>query len=69
VIEIVPPAVDTDLGGAGLHTMGVPLDAYCDAVIASLEAGQLEFGYGFSEKARLASPAEIAEIVARMAQR
>jgi uncharacterized oxidoreductase len=25
VIEIIPPAVDTDLGGPGLHTFGVPM--------------------------------------------
>ena len=33
VIEIIPPAVDTDLGGPGLHTFGVPLDEFADAVI------------------------------------
>lgn len=69
VIEIVPPAVNTDLGGAGLHATGVPLDEYGDAVFRSLERGDLEFGYGFSEKARLASRAEIDEIHERMNQR
>lgn len=63
VIEIVPPAVNTDLGGVGLHASGVPRDEYCDAVIQSLKSGALEFGYGFSERARLASRAEIDEIL------
>jgi uncharacterized oxidoreductase len=34
VIEVVPPAVNTDLGGPGLHDFGEPLDAYADSVIA-----------------------------------
>jgi uncharacterized oxidoreductase len=69
VVELVPPAVNTDLGGAGLHASGVPLDEYCDAAAASLERGDLEIGYGFSEKARLASRAEIDDILKRMSQR
>lgn len=40
VLEIVPPAVNTDLGGAGLHTFGVPVDAFADAVLARLAAGE-----------------------------
>src|SRR5262249_39080729 len=69
VIEVIPPAVNTDLGGAGLHTSGVPLDEFSDSVFQGLERGLLEIGYGFSEKARLASRAEIDEIVKRMNQR
>lgn len=66
VIEIVPPAVNTDLGGVGLHATGVPLDEYADSVFAALATDAVEFGYGFSEKARLATRAEIDEIVKRM---
>src|SRR6185312_15994897 len=32
VIEIIPPAVNTDLGGPGLHTFGVPLNEFADSV-------------------------------------
>jgi uncharacterized oxidoreductase len=64
----VPPAVNTDLGGAGLHTMGVPLDEFADAVWAGLGGDALEIGYGFAEKARLASRAELDEISKRMSQ-
>jgi len=48
VIEIVPPAVNTDLGGAGLHTSGVDLNEFADAVFVGLEKGDLEIGYGMS---------------------
>lgn len=66
VIEIAPPAVQTDLGGVGLHTFGVPLDEFADAVIKDVEKGELEVGYGFSEKARKASREEIDAIFAQM---
>ena len=55
VIEIIPPAVNTELGGAGLHTHGVPLEEFADAVMARVAAGELEVGYGFSEESRRAS--------------
>lgn len=47
VIEIVPPAVQTHLGGAEPH--GAPLDAFCDAVFAGLEAGRPRIGFGVTE--------------------
>ena len=49
VVEIIPPAVDTDLGGPGLHTFGAPLDAFADDVAARLAAGELEIAYGTAE--------------------
>jgi uncharacterized oxidoreductase len=66
VIEIAPPAVDTDLGGPGLHTFGVNLDEFADAVMPRLAAGELEIGYGFAEEARGASRVELDEIFIRM---
>ncbi|WP_046213581.1 SDR family oxidoreductase [Paenibacillus wulumuqiensis] len=48
VIEIAPPAVNTDLGGAGLHTHGEPLDAFADGIFEGLQAGLSEIGYGTS---------------------
>ncbi|WP_274648857.1 SDR family oxidoreductase [Paenibacillus humicola] len=49
VIEIAPPAVNTDLGGAGLHTQGEPLDAFTDGIFNNLAKGKQEIGYGTSE--------------------
>ncbi|NGZ76941.1 SDR family oxidoreductase [Saccharibacillus alkalitolerans] len=49
IIEIAPPAVNTDLGGAGLHTQGEPLDAFADSIFKGLEEGRAEIGYGTSE--------------------
>ena len=58
VIEIVPPGVQTDLGGPGLHDFGVPLPEFTDAVMKALERDELEIGYGTAEKARAASREE-----------
>ncbi|MBU1106199.1 MAG: SDR family NAD(P)-dependent oxidoreductase [Candidatus Riflebacteria bacterium] len=59
VIEIVPPAVNTDLGGPGLHTFGVPVNEFAIGIFKGLEAQQLEIGFGTSEKALRMSRDEI----------
>ncbi|PWW06572.1 putative oxidoreductase [Paenibacillus cellulosilyticus] len=48
VVEVAPPAVATDLGGAGLHTQGEPLDAFADAIFNELAWDSKEIGYGTS---------------------
>src|SRR4051794_20161731 len=68
VIELAPPAVNTDLGGPGLHTFGVNLDEFADAVFPRLRAGDLEIGYGFAEQAQKASRQELDEMFRRMNQ-
>jgi uncharacterized oxidoreductase len=68
VIEIVPPAVNTDLGGAGLHTFGVPVDEFADAAMAGLREGELEITYGFSAQASHASRDELGAMFSRMNQ-
>jgi len=55
VLEIIPPAVDTDLGGVGLHTWGVPLKDFADAAFAQLREGKREATYGFSDDWKNAS--------------
>lgn len=58
VVEIVPPAVDTDLGGVGLHTFGESVDAFSDHVFTKLQEGEVEFGFNLSEEWRKASREE-----------
>lgn len=66
VIEIIPPAVNTDLGGVGLHTFGAPLNEFADSVMERLAQGELEIPYGFAEQASRASREELDEIFKRM---
>ncbi len=58
VVEVIPPAVHTQLGGTD-HSFGVPLDEYADDVIQQLAAGNLEIAYGFSAKTSQASRPEL----------
>lgn len=66
VVEIIPPAVDTDLGGPGLHTFGVPLDAFAEAVMAGLAAGQTEIAYGMADASLRTANAAFGEAFTRM---
>ncbi|MGE5246619.1 MAG: SDR family oxidoreductase [Betaproteobacteria bacterium] len=69
VIEIAPPAVNTDLGGPGLHTFGVPVDEFADAAMARVAAGELEVAHGFAAQSSRASRQELDEIFRRMNSR
>ena len=68
VVEIIPPAVDTDLGGAGLHKGDVPRDEFVDAAAAQIDAGLDTATYGFSDKAMRATFDERTAIFNRMNQ-
>lgn len=68
VIEVAPPAVNTDLGGSGLHIQGEPLDAFADGIFEGLEEGLPEIGYGTSVARLRMSRDEIDEYAARMYQ-
>ncbi len=59
VIEIIPPAVQTDLGGPGLHDSGTPLDEFADAVFNKLRSGEPEIAYGFAEKSSRSTREEL----------
>ena len=50
VIEIIPPALNTDLGGKGLHDQAPPVSAFIDAIFPQLEAGAQEVAFAFSEE-------------------
>lgn len=62
VVEIIPPAVNTDLGGAGLHDDGVPLAEFADAVFARLANGETEIGHGPSDHFRMATREQLAAL-------
>lgn len=66
VIEIIPPAVRTELGGPGLHTSGTPLEEFIQAAAAQLRDGKTEVSYGFSERMSHGSREELEEAFQRM---
>jgi uncharacterized oxidoreductase len=66
VVEIIPPAVDTDLGGPGLHTHGVPLYQFADSAVEQLGRGSIEITYGFSQQASRASREQLDAMFQKM---
>jgi uncharacterized oxidoreductase len=66
VIEIVPPALNTDLGGVGLHDAAPPVSAFIRAIFEQLKLGKQQVTFGFSEAMVKASSEELQNTFNRM---
>jgi Short-chain dehydrogenase involved in D-alanine esterification of lipoteichoic acid and wall teichoic acid (D-alanine transfer protein) len=66
VIEVAPPAVDTDLNGTWLQTRIEPLDSFADGIFKGLGEGKTEIGYGTSADRLRMSRDEIEEYAEKM---
>jgi len=66
VIEMIPPALNTDLGGKGLHDSAPPVSNFVDAVFEQLKQGKTELTYGFSEAMTKAGPEDLRNAFIRM---
>mgnify|MGYP001478423284 CR=1 FL=1 len=56
VIEMIPPALNTDLGGKGLHDGQPPVSDFINAVFQQMKEGKTELTFGFSEMMVKATP-------------
>jgi len=66
VIEMIPPALNTDLGGKGLHDSAPPVSAFIDSVFQQLKENKNELTFGFSEQMANAGPADLKNAFSRM---
>jgi uncharacterized oxidoreductase len=66
VIELIPPALNTDLGGKGIHDFAPPVSGFIDAVFEQLKQGKTEITYGFSEAMIKAGPEELQKAFTKM---
>jgi uncharacterized oxidoreductase len=66
VIEIIPPALNTDLGGVGLHDYAPPVSAFISSIFDQLRDGKKELTFGFSENMLKAGPEELKAAFLRM---
>ena len=48
VIEVIPPALNTDLGGKGLHDAAPSVSDFIESIFAQLKEGKTELTFGFS---------------------
>lgn len=56
VIEMIPPALNTDLGGKGIHDGQPPVSDFINAVFQQMKEGKTELTFGFSEIMAKANP-------------
>lgn len=56
VIEMIPPALNTDLGGKGLHDGQPPVGDFVDSVFQQILEGKTELTFGFSDIMYKATP-------------
>ncbi len=68
VIEIVPPALNTDLGGKGKHDHAPPVRDFIEAIFEQLKEGKTQLTFGFSEAMTKAGPADLQQTFNRMNQ-
>jgi Short-chain dehydrogenase involved in D-alanine esterification of lipoteichoic acid and wall teichoic acid (D-alanine transfer protein) len=66
VIEVIPPALNTDLGGKGLHNSALPVSDFIEAVFIQLKQGKTELAFGFSEAMAKAGPDDLQKAFDRM---
>jgi uncharacterized oxidoreductase len=66
VIELIPPALNTDLGGKGIHDSAPPVSGFIETAFEQLKQGKAEATYGFSEAMIKAGPEELQKAFARM---
>ena len=66
VIEMIPPALNTDLGGKGLHDAAPPVSDFIESVFQQLKDGKTELTFGFSDMMVKANPEALQATFNRM---
>lgn len=66
VIEIIPPALNTDLGGKGLHDAFPPVSEFVEAVFKQLREGNNEITFGMSDSLTQMGPDGLKAAFTRM---
>lgn len=66
VIEMIPPALNTDLGGKGIHDGHPAVSDFVEAVFQQMKEGKTELTFGFSEARAKANNEVITEYFNKM---
>lgn len=66
VIEVIPPALNTELGGKRLHNSAPDVSDFIEAVFMQLKQGKTEITFGFSETMIKAGPEDLQKAFDRM---
>ena len=65
---MIPPALNTDLGGKGLHDAAPPVSDFIESIFEQLKEGKTELTFGFSEAIAKANPEDLKNTFNRMNQ-
>lgn len=68
VIEMIPPALNTDLGGKGIHDAYPPVQDFVDSVFQQMKEGKTELTFGTSEARTLENNESISKYFNMMNQ-
>ncbi|MEO6820906.1 MAG: SDR family NAD(P)-dependent oxidoreductase [Ginsengibacter sp.] len=66
VIEMIPPALNTDLGGKGIHDGQPAVSDFVESVFQQMKEGKTQLTFGFSEVMANATPDGIKETFNKM---
>ena len=66
VIEVIPPALNTDLGGKGLHDAAPPVRDFIESIFQQLQEGKTELTFGFSDAMVKAGPEDLKSAFGRL---
>jgi uncharacterized oxidoreductase len=66
VIECIPPALNTDLGGKGLHDLAPPVSEFIETIFTQLKEGKTTLTFGMSAGMLTAGPEDLKKIFERM---
>jgi len=66
VIEMIPPALNTDLGGKGIHDGHPAVSDFVDSMFQQMKEGKNELTFGFSEARLKANTESINELFSKM---
>jgi uncharacterized oxidoreductase len=66
VIEMIPPALNTDLGGKGIHDAHPAVSDFVESVFQQMKEGKTELTFGFSEGRVKANNETIADYFNRL---
>lgn len=66
VVEIIPPALNTNLGGKGIHDAYPPVSDFIESIFQQLKEGKNELTFGMSAQRAEANNREIGEMFKRM---
>ncbi|MBS1600792.1 MAG: SDR family NAD(P)-dependent oxidoreductase [Bacteroidetes bacterium] len=68
VIEIVPPALNTDLGGKGIHDFAPPVSGFIESIFEQLKEGKTQLTYQFTDAVSKAGQEVFQPVFARINQ-